>query len=446
MNDPSVVCHSERVAPLLGGDFTPERLDAVERLLDEFGVLSFPDQPNGLYPAVEHRSSATTYTGYQNTWLRDTVHIAHARLSSGDVNSAGNTSRTLLRFMATQRHRLEACISGSADRDDPMQRPHVRFDGETLDELDVWWPHAQNDALGYTLWFCSRVGLMGLHVPDEGEVAVMRLLTRYFEGIAYWRDADSGHWEEHRKLSSSSVGCVVAGLRAFQSMLLAPHVAGGSERALQSETQYLDHLIAHGHEVLERQLPAESVDGDHGFDRGVDAALLFLIEPLQVVEDEMADRILANVERELLGPHGIRRYRGDSYWMADYKRLLDEDVRTGGFGEDLSGRDALLKPDTEAQWCLFDPLVSVIAGRRYLRSGDPAWRERQEHYFRRALGQLTGADCPLGEGLCAEAYYLEDSTAREPRWVCNDDAPLLWTQALLVWALHAMRRSRRRTG
>ena len=40
-----------------------------------------------------------------------------------------------------------------------MQRPHIRFRGAELADIDDWWPHAQNDALGYALWFLSRAAL-----------------------------------------------------------------------------------------------------------------------------------------------------------------------------------------------------------------------------------------------------------------------------------------------
>jgi hypothetical protein len=87
-------------------------------------------------------------------------------------------------------------------------------------------------------------------------------------------------------------------------------------------------------------------------------------------------------------------------------------------------------PGEEAQWCIFDPIVSVIAGRRYLKAGDPADLDRQVHHLNRSLGQLTGRNCPQGELLCLEAYYLQYG-----RYVPNDNVPLLWTQANLRLAL-----------
>jgi hypothetical protein len=78
----------------------------------------------------------------------------------------------------------------------------------------------------------------------------------------------------------------------------------------------------------------------------------------------------------------------------------------------------------------FDPIVSVIAGRRYLRAGDPADLDRQVHHLNRSLGQLTGPECLQGALLCPEAYYLQRG-----RYVPNDNLPLLWIQANLRLAL-----------
>ncbi|HYA03727.1 MAG TPA: phosphorylase kinase, partial [Syntrophobacteria bacterium] len=170
--------------------------------------------------------------------------------------------------------------------------------------------------------------------------------------------------------------------------------------------------------------------------RRYDAALLFLVYPLEVVDHAMEQRIVDDVLEHLQGEYGIRRYQGDSYWTADYKDKLPAEERTADVSERQEERDSLARPGEEAQWSLFDPIVSIIAGRRYLRTGDPAELERQVHHLNRSLGQITGPDCPQGELRCPEAYYLEHG-----RYVPNDHVPLLWTQANLWLALLAMEKS-----
>ncbi len=411
-----------------------------------------------MYAAVPRVQASNQYTGYANTWVRDTVHIAHAAWERGQVGRAAAAARSLLAWFGTQAPRFERCIAGEADLSDPMQRPHIRFRGADLTEIPVWWPHAQNDALGYALWFLSRASLSGLLPVDDAAAAVLWRFPRFFAAISYWQDRDSGHWEEARKLQCSSVGAVVAGLMAFRGLcrsrpevgalglrgaaLGAEHAQStGEVRAAPFTPGQLDELLAAGRAHLNRVLPAESIDeSDPSLQRATDAALLFLVHPLRVVSDEMAMRICDDVRATLLGPYGIRRYIGDSYWMADYTRLFDEHTRTAGFEDDVAARDRFLQPGTEAQWCLFDPVLSTIHGWRFLATRDPGDRAWQEWHLRRALGEVTGADCPLGEGLCPEAYYLPDS--RTPAvWVANDDTPLLWTEAALSSALLAARKT-----
>ena len=97
-----------------------------------------------------------------------------------------------------------------------MNRPHVRFDGETISDVDETWAHAQNDALGYFLWLCCLMANDKAIEIGEPEAEVLASFPRYFATIRFWEDEDSGHWEEVRKISASSIGVVVAGLKEMK--------------------------------------------------------------------------------------------------------------------------------------------------------------------------------------------------------------------------------------
>jgi hypothetical protein len=160
------------------------------------------------------------------------------------------------------------------------------------------------------------------------------------------------------------------------------------------------------------------------------AVILFLLFPLDVIDDEeMAHLVLHDCSKYLAGAHGIRRYLGDSYWAPDCEARLSEMDRTRDFSDDLAARDTLLpKIGDEAQWCLFDPILSAYFGRRYLKSRSVADRERQIVHFNRSLAQITD------NWRCAELYYLRDG-----EYVANPHVPLQWTQANLTVALDALR-------
>lgn len=425
--------HNPELARLAGpGDYRTEDLARIEAALTEHGALTFERLPSGLFAASTAGHSIAA-SGYANVWVRDNIYVAFAHHVAGATAVAADVVQALIAYFFRYRHRFDDIIADATSAADPAKRPHVRFDGRTLSEIATErWAHSQNDALGYFLWLASRLAAAGAIAPTPEALSTLDRLIRYLAAIEYWTDADSGHWEERRKVSASSIGTVVAGLRAFISLAQD----GGSTEWQQSIHPGLMKLAAtlaaSGLEALSTILPHECAEVSSRTNRRYDAALLFLIFPLEVIDDAaMVDLVLHDIERYLSGEHGIRRYLGDSYWAPDYDRRLSEADRTRDFSNDIETRDALLsRIGDEAQWCLFDPILSAYYGRRYLLTGDPAALEQQRHHLTRTLAQITA------DWRCAELYYL-----RQQVYVPNPHVPLQWTQANLLVALQAMRAS-----
>jgi hypothetical protein len=428
-----VVIHHPEIASRLKPRYRVDDIRELLAFLRGHPTLKLTPLPTGLYPAAGGDPQAAVRSGYGNVWVRDNVYVALGQNASGRPEPAGAAVQQLAAFYLKYRGRFEAILAGRVDPRSPMNRPAVRFDGLTLAELATPWPHAQNDALGYFLWAYCRFARARHMAPDP---ELLALLPLYFQAIRYWQDEDSGHWEERRKIEASSIGAVIAGLRELRLLLTTDPYDGPRLAGTMVTPDFLDRLIEPGIAALDAILPSECVQPDPRKKRRYDAALLFLVYPLEVVDEAMGQRIVEDVLGNLQGDHGIRRYLGDSYWTADYKDKLPANRLTADVSERQEERDALARPGEEAQWCIFDPIVSVIAGRRFLGTGDPADLERQVHHLNRALGQLTGPDCPQGELLCPEAYYLEHG-----RCIPNDNLPLLWTQANLWLALIAMEQS-----
>jgi len=426
---------NSRLKALLKPSYGPNDLAALADFFAEHGTLELNVKPNGLYSAVT-ADRVVSFLGYGYTWIRDTIMMTHYQMEIGRHSIARTTLATLRNYFDQHRARFIDIIEGKSDKNDPMQRPHIRFDGNALEEIDETWAHAQNDALGYALWMVFLLANRGEYRLTEEDCDVFALFPFYFESVEYWHDRDSGHWEETPKIESSSIGVVVAALEQMRRFLLrqpAPVFRYAGKKVTPAR---LDELIARGREQLARFLPYESPP-----ERLADAALLFLIYPTEAVSGAEADRILDLIRQDLQGEYGIKRYLDDSYWCADYKKLLREEERTVDFSTDLERRDKLMKPGTEAQWCLFDPIMSVIYGRRYLKTGRSDDLQRQIHYFNRSLAQITPENFALGGGQCPEAYYIEDSA--NGAYVPNDHVPLGWTQANLGTAFEYLKRSSR---
>ncbi len=448
LTEPPQICNAKDLMSSLYREYTYEDVMTLWRSLARQGTFTFQPLANGLYPAAASAQTGNA-SGYQYVWVRDNVHIAHAHYSWGEKKEAARTLSTLLAYFDKHRRRFDDIIAGKADPCDPMNRPHVRFDGKALAEIDQKWPHAQNDALGYFLWCYSKLAQDddGLVRYGQKELECLARFPRYFQAIRYWQDADSGHWEEMRKVSASSIGTVLAGLREFKRLVDKNRAWSSTVlRRCRVTRSMLKELQDRGIAALRSILTCECTDPACHY-RRYDSALLFLIYPLEVLSwsdtcRSDAENVLDDVTTFLEREHGIRRYLGDSYWCADYAKKLGPRVRTGDFSENMQTRDALLRPGEEAQWCIFDPIISVIYGRRYQElkaSGDqtaPEFLRLQTEYFNRALRQLTDGKRGLTAFRCPEAYYL-----KKGHYVPNDHTPLLWTQANLRLAIEQMKQS-----
>ena len=418
---------------------TSTQVAAIVRFLNSQQTFEFPSLSNGLFSAAAGIGSDFEATGYRNVWIRDNIQIAYAHLLIGQVEIALRSVEALASFLSKRITRFDDIIAGRVSASDPMSRPHVRFHGEDLTELPEKWAHAQNDALGYFLWLYGLLISRGHLAYDQVHWDLVASMICYFQAIQYWQDEDSGHWEESRKVSASSIGVVVAAMHVWQGIL--ERNLNGLAVRLESSSRpvtlrQLSELRDVGAEMLFKILPSECNQADPTKHRRHDAALVFLCYPLAILPNKLASVVLEETCRELLGPHGIRRYTGDSYWCANYKDFLAADQRSVDFSDDLSQRDQLLQKGTEAQWCIFDPAISCAYGLRFAevfhqdhRIDDSLWSQQVWH-LQRSLSQLTKSSHSLGAFRCPESYFLHRG-----EWIPNDLTPLLWTQANLMQGL-----------
>ena len=407
-------------------DCLAEDARRVLAFLEERGTFRFPTLKTGLFSAAAVEGAEFDVTGYRSVWIRDNVHIAHAHWVWGETDKAVAAMTSLMSFFVKHRHRFDDVLAGRSNPNEPMHRPHIRFDGERLEELIEKWSHAQNDALGAFLWLYSKLAIAGQVNPSRDEAQVLVNLVEFLHSVRFWQDEDSGHWEEVRKVAASSIGAATAGLLKYRDWL-----SSSAETSAQTGSLELtNELCQRGLSQLEAILPWECRQDDPAQHRRYDAALLFLIYPYRVVEGTLADEIASDVTSHLMGEHGIRRYLGDSYWCADYKNKLAANQRTADFSDNLAERDRLLEPGQEAQWCLFDPILSIHYGLRHEQTSEAQDRRRQVQHLNRSLNQLTRPDSRFGAYRCPESYFQERG-----RYVPNDICPLLWTQANLKLAL-----------
>jgi GH15 family glucan-1,4-alpha-glucosidase len=124
-------------------------------------------------------------------------------------------------------------------------------------------------------------------------VRIVNKLARYLASIEYWKDEDSGMWEEDEEVHASSIGACLAGLKSINEL---------------PQIDVPAYLIKNGQEALNRLLPRESKK------KFVDLSLLSLIFPYNVVNEKQRTEILENVEYHLLRDKGVIRYKNDHYY------------------------------------------------------------------------------------------------------------------------------------
>lgn len=448
-NETAYLINNSDLKALTRSAYDKSALADIQQYFAEHKTLEFTTTQNGLFPAAATADSENT--GYKYVWVRDNVYVAYAHYVTGKYETATKTLTGLMSYFKKFSFRFEAIINHPELKEDVMKRPHIRFDGEALTEIDEDWEHAQNDALGYFVWlYCTLLAqpeTKGLIAIDEAVADMLSQFVLYFDAIRYWEDPDSGHWEEGRKVSASSIGPVIAGLKALRSLITSHSLTLSLLQTIKSPDALIAHLIEKGESALNAILPWECRAENK---RRYDAALLYLIYPLNVVTKEQAETILSDVEEALSGAYGIARYPYDSFWCRDFQDL-DKSIQTAkytGREQWLTEHNRAVKRGEEAQWCIFDPIISAIYGMWYQESKDPEHLKRQTLHLNRTLGQITGEGNVVSAGAgnnepvnipacrCPELYYIQHN-----EYTPNVSTPLLWTQANLCIALKLMEHS-----
>jgi hypothetical protein len=471
-----VVVHNDEIGRLLRPMYTSTTLDAIQGVLDRLGTTHIETLPNGLPRAADASDhSRTAELGYDAVWIRDTAFIAEVWRVTGEADKAGRAFKSLIAFCSkpSQAGLLKSGVEAAAAGDVAWARghcrPHIRFDGMNLTELDEPWGHQQNDALGLFLKETFTLAREGALELDDHDLQMLSLMAAFLKGIDYTTDKELGHWEEagreNGKVSASTLRCVVAGLQEMRRWAEeAPERQERLQRAFESQVSQhartfmsfreggsLDELIARGTKALNDLLPFES-KGEGVYRRPADLALttaLYLDQTAQpddrIIAAETRRDVLAHLKGDLRRSHGDIRYAGDGYWAAYPKLGLGEIEQMNK--RNLEDRQEKgIKEQGEAQWTLGAPIESVIHGRQYQRTHDVEDLRRQVFQLNRALGMVTGELSPLGPGTIPESYYQVRAThldhADLDLWTFHENGlPLNWAKAYLRLAMHAMKES-----
>ncbi|PIR43734.1 glycoside hydrolase family 15 [candidate division WWE3 bacterium CG10_big_fil_rev_8_21_14_0_10_32_10] len=281
------------------------RLTYKQLITKHLKILKSLQHKSGLFLA----SSDKVKTGYDKSWLRDNFYETIAFEVIGDWKTVELTYRAILNIFIKHEQKIDWAIKNRPT--ETYQYIHARFHPETFDEFWEEWGNKQNDAIGCILY---RIGELELNqkraiLKTKDHIRVVNKLVKYLEIIEYWKDRDSGMWEEDEELHASSVGACVAGLKAIKNL---------------PQIEVPDILIKKGQDSLNNLLPRESQR------KFVDLSLLSLIWPYEVVNKDQENEILENVEYHLKRERGVIRYKGDQYYNKNKDTYSEEAEWTFG--------------------------------------------------------------------------------------------------------------------
>ena len=282
------------------------RLTYDELIKRHLKILKGLQKKSGLFLASKEGAG----TGYDKSWLRDNFYETMAFEVIGDWKTVEKTYRAILNIFLKHEEKIDWAIKEQPK--ETHKRIHARFHPDTFDEFWEEWGNKQNDAIGCILFRVGELEIRDkrsiLKTPDH--IRIINKLVKYLGAIEYWKDPDSGIWEEWEELHASSIGACVAGLKSVRRL---PHI------------EVPITLIKKGEKALNRLLPRESEK------KYVDLALLSLIWPYDVVNKEQSSEMLENVEYHLKRERGVIRYKGDRYYNKNEDEVSEEAEWTFGF-------------------------------------------------------------------------------------------------------------------
>ncbi|HLD88948.1 MAG TPA: glycoside hydrolase family 15 protein [Candidatus Nanoarchaeia archaeon] len=314
---------------------------------------------NGLFSA----SKKDVSTGYNKAWIRDNIYTALG-LEKSAMKKAVSTYQRLLDIMLKHEHKIDWMIKQPFPKE-RWRYIHARYHPGTMEEIWEEWGNKQNDAVGALLFKIGDLESKGINVlRDENDFRIIKKLVDYLNAIEYWQDADNGMWEENEEVHASSVGACVAGLKKIN-------------RIVDVDSK----LIKLGEKALNKILPRESET------KNVDLALLSLIYPYNVVDENQKIQILENIEKYLLRKKGVVRYAGDQYYFRN----------------------------AEAEWTMGLPWLAIIYKQMNMQ-------DKYEYYMSLTMNAVNE------KGELPELYFADSEEH-------NENSPLGWSQSLFLVAM-----------
>ena len=384
-----------------------KELPEPEKLIIAYKHLENLRQLNGGYIASDYAGEKGG-DKYNVFWLRDIMYATYANEYVGSYDRMIESYRLIIRVFQKYRHKI---TSGARKRlylgSCTNEVIHARFHPVTLEEITSEWGHHQLDIFGLFLYKTGDLIKKGHNVigTDQAETLILlRDMVLYLTTVGWHSRPDFGVWEEGPEMHSSSIGAVLAGLTMWHDDGHY-HSKYHSQTPISSLLPVPQEFIEAGRDALASLLPAESAS------RKYDFAQLSLIWPYNIVTDEQAAGILANIENNLVRKKGVVRYSGDLYFNANREQPVGN----------------------EAEWPLGFAWLSIVYSKLALKAVRMGGLlETPEEMVEKSEMYLQMTESVMSDdGRVPELY-----TAGSPNW----NLPLAWAQSFYIVARQSLAR------
>ena len=417
-----VYCLNSEIAELIKRPFNRNELIKLLNILESSLKINLTDRG-----FVEASEGSSLNTNYSAIWVRDNMWVFFAlTLEPENHPKARALILSIWDYYASnhQLKRFEKIINDPSLKEDMMEVPHIRFNGNspiyedmTRDNMIELWNHKQLDAHG--LFFLALSEALNKKIITSSDLNVSRekailYLPIFFEKIEYYSYEEAGAWEEEDKINSSSIGLVCKSLITWKELLDSEFVKRQLNNHDESITKHwskqnFEKLIDKGIKVVKHQLDAGGESPR--YKRTSDAALLTLLLPfpLKELEQKYLALVIKQVE-SLKREFGIIRYQKDSYQSGNYwiEETIKDPTGDGSNRDALNIRDAAFIEDTEARW-FFDSMLG-LAYLEMLKFDDQSeYINKAVISLKRALGQMTSAKSIGGDLKPVHSWQLPES-------------------------------------
>jgi GH15 family glucan-1,4-alpha-glucosidase len=249
--------------------------------------------PSGAYVASPH------FPTYHYCWFRDGSFSAYAMDLAGEHQSAARFHDWAARIVLTRAEVIQRAISRAQPNQPPVPEDqlHTRYTLEGEDGTREEWPNYQLDGLGTWLWALNEHLQGASRAVPQAWLKAAQLAGQYLQSL--WRTPCYDCWEEFPDdIHPYTLASIYAGLKALS------HLDGRERGETLSDLRdfLFQNAVYDGYFV--KKVGSYTVD----------ASLLGLAVPYQMVDDPRYQATLQRIEASLVRGGGVHRYPTDTYY------------------------------------------------------------------------------------------------------------------------------------